>query len=127
MTTLAVLGYVVGILGFAFGVKCYLELWRWAKQCQRARIVIAHKKRVQIDAPLTDWLAWANQLGGDQKERGRVVYTSSYTRVAILRPERPMAARVLFGRIRQTLSARRSRTAPPTVPTEPTARGKIAA
>lgn len=81
------IAYAVGLLGLLFGARCYLELWRWAKHCQRAKIAIAYNRRVQLEAPLTEWLQWANALGKDQKTRGRVVYKAGKVSVAVLRPD----------------------------------------
>lgn len=85
MTALDVIALTVGVLGTAFGARCYLELWRWAKQCQNARIVIAHKRKVQLQAPLVEWLAWANQLGKDEASHGRTVYRFANASVSIAR------------------------------------------
>lgn len=123
--TLTVIAFTVAVIGITFGIRCYVELWRWAKQCQNARIVVGHKKRVQIDAPLVDWLAWANQLNDDQKGRGRIVYRNGYTAVAIMRPDAPVASRAMLRRIRQTINARRSRNAP--APPEPAREKKAVA
>jgi hypothetical protein len=95
------------VLGLLFGLRCYLELRRWARICQRVRIAIAHKQRVQLDAPLTEWIAWANGLGRDEASRGRVLYRNGHVSVAILKPSRPVAT--LERRRRPRLSLRRRR------------------
>lgn len=83
---------LVVVLALAFAGRCYLELHRWARQCQGARIAIAHKRRVQLDAPLVEWLEWANMLGADEASRGRIIYRNGAVSVAILKP-RPRAER----------------------------------
>lgn len=80
--------YGVGLLGVALAVRYYLELRKWARQCQNARIVISHKRRVRLNAPLTDWLVWANSLGRDETMTGRIIYTADKTQVAIIRPDK---------------------------------------
>lgn len=88
MTILSVIAVVFGVAGFAFGAKCYHELWRWARLCQRGRIVIAYNRRVQLNAPLTEWLEWTRMLKGDEKSKGRVIYRANKMSVAILYPEK---------------------------------------
>lgn len=80
---------VVGVLGFAFGVRSYWELRKWARQCQNARIVVAYNRRVKLNAPLVDWLTWANMLDKDESSTGRVVYMNNKTSVAVVRPGKP--------------------------------------
>ena len=98
----------VAALAILFAVRCYLELYRWAKQCQRAEIAIAYNKRVQLRAPLVEWLGWANSLMGDDASRGRVVYRNGKVTIAILRPRVPGRAARAIMRIRR----RRSGSAP---------------
>lgn len=81
------LAYAFGVLGILFGARCYLELWRWARHCQRAKVAIAYNRRVQITAPLTEILAWANQLDDDERSKGRVFYRNGKVAVAVLRPD----------------------------------------
>lgn len=83
-----------GAAGILFGLVCYGELRRWARQCQRARIAIAHKRRVQLEAPLVEWLEWSNALGRDESARGRIIYRNGPVSVAILKPAPPKVERV---------------------------------
>lgn len=78
----------IGVTGLVYGTRCYLELRKWAKQCQNARIVVAHKRRVKLNAPLVDWLTWANSLDQDESSTGRIVYLNDKTSVAIVRPDK---------------------------------------
>lgn len=87
MTILSIIALTVGIVGVAFGAKCYYELWKWARLCQRGRIVIAYNRKVQINAPLTEWLQWTRMLKGDEQSNGRVVYRANKMSVAILCPK----------------------------------------
>lgn len=79
----------VGILGVAFGLKCYSELRKWARQCQYARIAISYKGKVKLHAPLTEWIAWVNMLDKDKDSHGRVVYRMNGTAVAITKRQIP--------------------------------------
>lgn len=99
---------VITVLSLAFAARCYFELWKWARQCQYARIVIAYKRKVKLQAPLVEWLLWVNQLSKDKDSQGRVVYSMGSTSVAITKAAMPP------GKIRQTVkSMRRSKTTPP--------------
>jgi hypothetical protein len=108
VSLLDVSSLVFGVLGVAYGVRCYMELWKWAKQCQNAKIAIAHNRRVQLTAPLTEWLSWANQLDKDQSSSGRVVYRNGKVSVAILRPHSSKPVRSAIKRVHQ---ARRNKKA----------------
>ena len=79
---LGIIGLVVGCLGFWYGIHCYYELWKWARQCQNTRIAIAYKRRVKSDMPLTEYLLWANQLDRDKDAKGRVIYQIGGTAIA---------------------------------------------
>lgn len=127
MSAIDIIAFAVGLAGLVFGVNSYLELWKWAKQCQRARVVIAYNHRVRMQAPLTDWLAWANTLGGNQKETGRVVFTDRKFSVAVVNPNRPAPVRETFRAIRNLSKRRGNRTDAPTVPTETTSGKRVAA
>ena len=84
---IAIIGYVVGVVGLvgiAFGVTCYMHLREWARQCQGAQIAIAYKRKVQLSAPLVEWLTWSKMLKKGE-ERGRVVFRQGGVSVAIIR------------------------------------------
>jgi hypothetical protein len=87
MTALDIAAFAFGALGIGLAAWFYVHLYRWAKQCQRARIVIAHKQKVQMNAPLTEVLSWANMLERDEASRGRIVYRHAHASVAIVRRE----------------------------------------
>lgn len=70
--------------GVAFGVRCYMELRTWARLCQRGRIGIAYRGRVQLNAPLTEWLGWMRLLKDDEKSTGRPIYKNGKVSVFIL-------------------------------------------
>lgn len=74
---------LVALVAAAFAAKCYLELYRWARQCQNARIAVAYKRKVQLQAPLVEWLLWCNQLDQDKDSAGRVVYRNGAVTIAI--------------------------------------------
>jgi hypothetical protein len=85
MLYLAIGGLVFGVLGIAWALTCYWKLWQWARQCQYARIVVAHKRKVRLNAPIVEWLLWCNMLDKDKDASGRVVYTDASTSVAIVK------------------------------------------
>ena len=72
-----------------FAARCYWELRKWARQCQGARIAIAYKRKVQLQAPLVEWLMWCNQLDKDKDSHGRVVWRQGYASVAITKAVTP--------------------------------------
>ena len=73
------------VVSAAFAAKFYHELWKWAKQCQNARIAVAYKNKVKLDAPLIEWLRWCNQLDKDKDANGRTIYALGSTRIAVIR------------------------------------------
>lgn len=106
---LEIISLIVGVLGILFGLRCYYELWKWARQCQHARIAVEFKRKVKLDRPLVEWLSWANQLENDKAANGHVVYMMGGTRIAVMKPgKRP-------GKVQQAIryARRRKSTAPP--------------
>ena len=76
---------VFGMLGVALATRNYYKLWQWARECQHARITLAYKGKVKLDAPLVEWMLWCRLLEKDKTSRGRTVYTYGGTQVAIIR------------------------------------------
>jgi hypothetical protein len=74
-----------GVLGVAYAITCYYKLWQWARQCQHARIVVANKGRVRLNAPIVEWLLWCNMLDKDEGANGRMIYSVSGTSIAIIK------------------------------------------
>lgn len=74
-------------LGFLYGTAAYLLARRWARDCSECRIIIARKNRVQLDAPLTEWLAWNRALPKRERGRGGIIFQSNGIRVALARPK----------------------------------------
>lgn len=77
-------GLGAGVLGVLFGLRCYVELRRWARLIQRGGIVIGYKNKAQLEAPLVELAEWITALGRDEAA-GRVIYSNRGVRVAILR------------------------------------------
>lgn len=102
---------VIGVAGVLFGLRCYYELWKWARECQYSRIAIAYKRKVKLQAPLVEWLLWIRKLNEDKDSSGRVIYSLGGTSVAITRTTIPPS------KIRLRLRALRRRKvqAPPRV------------
>lgn len=112
MVIVAIVGAVFGTCGVLFGLACYRELHKWARQCQNARIAVAHKRRVQLNAPLTEWLQWANALNRDESSTGRVIYRNGHVTVAILRPKSPSRIRTTLADVRNARRRKRVPTGP---------------
>jgi len=72
-------------LGWLTAFWFYMELRRWAHQAQHCRIAIAYNRRVMLEAPIVEWLEWANLLRRDQST-GRIVYRAHKVSVSVLAP-----------------------------------------
>lgn len=82
VTTILIVVAVIGwLLALWFGAHLYV----WADQCKHARIVVAYKRKVKIDAPLVEWLLWCRKAQKDHGARGRVVFQGGATSVAIMK------------------------------------------
>lgn len=111
MTWVDIACVAFGVVGWAYAVKCYRELFKWARQCQRARIAVAYKEKVRLEGPLVEWLGWCNALDKDKESRGRVVYRMGGTSVAVIKGVKPV------GKTRQAVASakrRRANAAPKT-------------
>lgn len=85
MNWFGVAGILFGLFGLAYAARLYLELRKWAHLVKYARIVIAYKGKVKLNAPLQEWALWCKMAEQDKSSNGRVVYMLGGTRVAILR------------------------------------------
>lgn len=90
---------VIAILSLAFAARCYIELHKWAYQCKRARIVIAYKNKVRLNAPIVDYIKWVNLLDKDKDTNGRPVYMMGGTTVAILKGKPTVKQRSISGKV----------------------------
>ena len=77
----------VGLLGWIVGVMGYRTAREWARDCQKCRIIIAVKGRVQLDASLVEWLSWNKALPKREQSRGGIIFQHSHVRVALARPK----------------------------------------
>lgn len=77
---------LLAVAGWFAAIYLGVRLYRWERQLAGARVAVAYKQKVKMDAPLVDWLKWANMLRRDEQARGRVVYRMGGTSVAILKP-----------------------------------------
>lgn len=107
--TYAAIGF--GVAGILFGLNCYIHLWKWARMCQRANIAIAYNRKVQLNAPLIEWLTWCRQLEGDEKSRGRTVYRNGKVSVVILSPKAATTAKTTLIKTRRFFRAKKATTA----------------
>lgn len=80
-----VVGSALAIIGISYGFLCYYKLWKFARQCQQARIVVAQKGRVRLNAPLLEWLLWCNMLDQDKDANGRMILNLSGMSVSIIK------------------------------------------
>lgn len=85
MNTLTLIFAIAAFVAVAFAIKFYFELWKWAKQCQNARIAIAYKGRVKINAPILEWLLWTNLMDRDKDAKGRQMYGMGGTNIALIK------------------------------------------
>lgn len=76
---------LTGLVGVLFGGACYLNTRKWARLCQRSRIVIAYNRKVQLDATLLEFIGWITSL--DKEKRGRCIYRVQKTSVTILKDD----------------------------------------
>ena len=77
----------IGLAGWPIGISGYMLARRWARDCQKCRIIIAVKGRVQLDASLVEWLSWNKALPKREQGRGGVIFQHSHVRVALARPK----------------------------------------
>lgn len=87
MVIVTIIAVVVAVVAVAYCVRFYIELRRWANVCNHGRIAIAYNRKVQLQAPLTEWYLWTRKLNAG--ETGRVVYRNGKVTVAIVKPVVP--------------------------------------
>lgn len=76
---------VVAAAGWLVAFWLYAHLRRDMREYSQARIVVAYKRKVKIDAPLTEWLLWIRKANEDKNSSGRVVASYGGTSVAIIK------------------------------------------
>lgn len=89
MTVASAILDILGLVGIGIGYLCLRRHRKWERQLRGARIAVAYKGKVKINAPLSDWLLWAQSLDADKTVTGRTVYKLGMTTVAILKPRSP--------------------------------------
>lgn len=104
MTILGYIGWGVAVLAIAYCLRVYYELWKWARICQSARIAVSYKRKVKLQAPLTEWIAWIRLLDKDKDSAGRVIFSQAGVAIAITR-----ADALLNVRFREFIRIRRAR------------------
>jgi len=93
---------VFGIAGVAAAGWFYYHLWRWAKDCETAALVIAYKRKVVMSPTLVELLLWARKVPKDRN--GQTFYKGPNVTVAIVKPLRKSA------RVKKTPAQAESRT-----------------
>ncbi len=73
---------VFGLVGLLVGYAGWRLARQWQRDCQEARILIAVKGRVRLDAPLVEWLAWNKALPKREQGRGGIIFQHNGVRVA---------------------------------------------
>ena len=109
MSSLDVILLIAALLGWLTSARWYLELWRWSKQYQLARIIIYYKNRYQFAEPLSQWLQWYKTK--DSKSQARIVWSRAGVSVGVGQP----ASMNLTGAalVRELLARRRARKSTP--------------
>ena len=102
---------VVTVLAIVFAARCYVELWKWARQCQQAQIAVSYKRKVVLVAPLVEWLLWCNQLR-ENEANGRVIYRMGQTSVALIK-KRSTVKRAILASLRIGMAKQKRTGAPP--------------
>lgn len=77
----------VTLLALVLAANCYWLARRWSHDCAECRIIIARKGRVQLDAPLVEWLAWNRALPRRERDRGGIIFQANGIQVALARPK----------------------------------------
>lgn len=85
MTWLSLVAFVFGLAGIMFGISCYWNTRKWARLCQRSRIVIAYNRRVKLNATLLEFIDWISSL--DEGARGREIFRGGKVSVSILKQD----------------------------------------
>jgi hypothetical protein len=80
---LEIITTTIGILGLTAAACFYWELRKWVRLCHQARIGIFYKQRSRLQAPLVEWVKWAQQLSKDEASTGRTVYVMKDHAIAI--------------------------------------------
>lgn len=92
---MVIISMIIGVVGVSFGLACGYRLFQWERQLRGARIAIAYKGRVKMDAPLIDWFKWCNSLDRDKRTSGHTIYKMNATTVAILKRRPPVKAKTI--------------------------------
>lgn len=85
--------FVILLFVAAWGYYCAWrrgkELKTWAEWAHYGRIVIAYKRKIKLNAPLTEFVAWAHMLKDDEGSKGRVIWAMGGASVAIAKSAVP--------------------------------------
>jgi hypothetical protein len=102
-----VIAVVCAVVAIAFALTFYRELWKWARECEHARVAIAYNRRVVMQPTLRDMLLWSREV--DKNERGQAIFSRNKVTVAIVRPIVPPGkVRKLFLRPGKSAPTQRS-------------------
>ena len=70
------LGVLCLVLAYtAWSYRRYLRTWY--RLANNSRILVSYNGRVQLQAPLSEWMKWSQMLDKDEMSSGRVVYRNA--------------------------------------------------
>ena len=58
-------------------LKLMMVRYSWYRLANNSRILVSYNGRVQLQAPLSEWMKWAQMLDKDEMSSGRVVYRNA--------------------------------------------------
>lgn len=74
MTYIALILLFLFLVSGAYNWRLWKELKTWAEWARYGRIALSYKGKVQLQAPLTEFVAWAHALKADEHSKGRVIW-----------------------------------------------------
>jgi hypothetical protein len=76
----------IGGVGIIAAAWFYYHLWKWARDCQQATVVIAYKRKVVMSPTLVELLLWSRKV--PERQNGQVFYKAPNVTVAIIKRDR---------------------------------------
>ena len=73
------------LVAWPLAAVTYYVFRRWVRQARSARIAVYYKRRAVLEAPLADWMAWADMLDADTEANGRIVYRGGHVSLMIVK------------------------------------------
>lgn len=79
-----VLAFVAGFCAVLAG-WFYYQLWKWARDCQQATVVVGYKRKVVMSPTLVELLLWSRKVPKEQS--GQTFYKARDVTIAITKRE----------------------------------------